>query len=98
MESGHVGQLNGYVVACNHILKQEHHNPTIGLLICKSKDNLLAQYALEGSNQPIGISEYDLQKLYPANVEGTIPTIEEIESKLAERLAADSDDESENKG
>ena len=93
-----VGQLNGYVVACNHILKQEHHNPTIGLLICKSKDNLLAQYALEGSNQPIGISEYDLQKLYPANVEGTIPTIEEIESKLAERLAADSDDESENKG
>lgn len=81
-----VGQLNGYVVACNHILKQTHHNPTIGLLVCKSKDNLLAQYALEGSNQPIGISEYDLQKLYPANVEGTIPTIEEIENKLAERL------------
>lgn len=77
------GQLNGYVVACNHILKQPNHNPTIGLLICKSKDNLLAQYALEGSNQPIGISEYDLEKLYPTTVEGMIPSIEEIETKLA---------------
>lgn len=77
------GQLNGYVVACNHILKQPHHNPTIGLLICKSKDNLLAQYALEGSNQPIGISEYDLEKLYPTTVEGMIPSIDEIETKLA---------------
>lgn len=77
------GQLNGYVVACNHILKQQHHNPTIGLLICKNKDNLLAQYALEGSNQPIGISEYDLEKLYPTTVEGMIPSIEEIEAKLA---------------
>lgn len=77
------GQLNGYVVACNHILKQPHHNPTIGLLICKGKDNLLAKYALEGSNQPIGISEYDLEKLYPTAVEGMIPSIEEIETKLA---------------
>lgn len=76
------GQLNGYVVACNHILKQPHHNPTIGLLICKSKDNLLAQYALEGSNLPIGISEYDLEKLYPTAVEGMIPSIAEIETKL----------------
>lgn len=76
------GQLTGYVVACNHILKQPHHNPTIGLLICKTKDNLLAQYALEGCNQPIGISEYELGKLYPTNVDGMIPTIEEIEAKL----------------
>lgn len=52
---------------------------TIGLLVCKSKDNTLAQYALESSSQPIGISEYELQKLYPTKVEGTIPTIAEIE-------------------
>lgn len=83
------GQLTGYVVACNHILKQPHHNPTIGILVCKSKDNLLAQYSLEGSNQPIGISEYELEKLYPTKVEGMIPTIEEIEAKLSDRLAAD---------
>lgn len=81
-----VGQLGTYVVACNHILKQECHNPTIGLLICKNKDNLLAQYALESSNQPIGISEFELEKLYPTQVEGMIPTIEEIEDKLADRM------------
>lgn len=83
---GDIGQLSTYVVACNHILKRSDDNPTIGLLICKSKDNTLAQYALEGSNQPIGISAYDLEKLYPAKVEGLIPTVEEIEAKLNQNL------------
>ncbi len=82
-----LGQLSGYVVACNHILKKEgRDNPTIGLLICRQKDSMLAQYALEGSNLPLGISEYDLEKLYPEKVEGTIPTIEEIEARLGENL------------
>lgn len=90
-----IGQLTGYVVSCNHILKQPHHNPTIGILVCKSKDNLLAQYSLEGCNQPIGISEYELEKLYPTKVEGMIPTIEEIETKLADRLAANSENKNE---
>ena len=80
-----LGQLSGYVVACNHSLrKQGRDNPTIGLLICRQKDSLLAQYALEGSNQPLGISEYELSKLYPEKVEGTLPTIEEIEARLGE--------------
>ncbi|MDO4948786.1 MAG: PDDEXK nuclease domain-containing protein [Bacteroidales bacterium] len=86
-DSPDVGQLGTYVVACNHQLKLPHHNPTIGLLICKNKDNLLAQYALESSNQPIGISEYELEKLYPTTVEGMIPSIEEIEDKLNDRLS-----------
>lgn len=78
-----VGQLQGYVVAANHLLRKEgRDNPTIGILICKSKNSTLAQYALEGSNQPIAISEYDLQKLYPTKVEGIIPSIEELEAKL----------------
>ena len=78
-----VGQLGGYVVACNHQLRKVgRDNPTIGLLICKEKDRIQAQYALESSSQPLGISEYDLEKFYPEKVEGTIPTIEEIETKL----------------
>ena len=78
-----LGQLSGYVVACNHILKKEgRDNPTIGLLICRQKDSLLAQYALEGSNLPLGISEFELEKLYPEKVEGTMPSIKEIETKL----------------
>lgn len=81
-----VGQLGGYVVACNHLLRKEgRDNPTIGLLVCKQKNNLIAQYALESSSQPLGISEYELAKLYPEKVEGTIPTIEEIEAKLGEK-------------
>lgn len=79
------GQLSGYVVACNHILRKEGlDNPTIGLLVCKTKDNLVAQYAVEASSQPLGISEYELAKLYPEKIEGSMPTIEEIEAKLSE--------------
>lgn len=88
-----LGQLSGYVVACNHILKKEgRDNPTIGLLICRQKDSLLAQYALEGSNLPLGISEYELSKLYPEKVDGTIPTIEEIEAKLSKNLNGKKDE------
>ena len=84
-EFADVGQLGGYVVSCNHILRKEgRDNPTIGLLICKEKDRIQAQYALESSSQPIGISEYELEKFYPEKVEGTIPSIEEIEQKLKE--------------
>lgn len=80
-----IGQLGGYVVACNHTLRKEgRDNPTIGLLICKEKDRVQAQYALESSSQPIGISEYDLEKFYPEKIEGTMPTIKEIETKLEE--------------
>ena len=82
-DSRDIGQLGTYVTAVNHILREEgKDNPTIGLLICKSKDNTLAQYALESSSQPLGISEYELGKFYPEKVEGTIPTIAEIEATL----------------
>ena len=78
------GQLGGYVVACNHLLRKEgRDNPTIGLLICKEKNKTLAQYALESNSQPIAISDYELSKLYPEKVEGTMPTIEELEAKLS---------------
>ena len=77
-----IGQIGSYIVAVNHQLREEgKDNPTIGLLICRSKDNTQAQYALESSSQPIGISEYELERFYPEKVEGTIPSIEEIEGK-----------------
>ncbi len=85
-DSRDIGQLGTYVTAANHLLREEgRDNPTIGLLICRSKDNTLAKYALESSSQPIGISEYELEKFYPEKIEGTIPTIKEIETKLNER-------------
>ncbi len=81
-DSSHIGQLGSYMVAVDHQLCKPGDNKTIGLLICKSKNRIEAQYALEASSQPISISEYELEKFYPEKLEGTIPTIEEIEAKL----------------
>lgn len=77
-----LGQLGFYVSAVNHILKKDGDNPTIGLLVCKTKDDVVAQYTLEGTNLPLGISEYELSKLYPVNFKCSLPTIDEIEGEL----------------
>lgn len=84
-QPGDVGQLGTYVSAVNHILKTSTDNPTIGLIICKTKDNVLAQYALESSSQPIGISEYEPSKVYPADFKSTLPSIEDIENELKDK-------------
>ena len=84
-DNAFLGQLSGYVSSANHLLRREGDNPTVGLLICKSKDNVLARYALEGYNQPLGISEYELSKIYPVEFKSTLPSIEEIERELKDK-------------
>jgi predicted nuclease of restriction endonuclease-like (RecB) superfamily len=79
----HLGQLGLYVSAVNHLKKKPTDNPTIGLLICKTKNNVMAQYALESTNQPIGISEYQLSQLMSEDIKSQLPTIEDIESTLS---------------
>ena len=81
-ESSFVGQLGAYTVAVDHILRKDGDNKTIGLLICKTKDNVFAKYSLESTTQPIGISEYELAKLYPERIDGTMPSVAEIEQRL----------------
>ncbi len=81
-EPEHTGKLGYYVTAVNHILKKETDNPTIGMLVVKDKDNFEAQYSLESSSQPIGISEYTLSKLVPENFKSSLPSIEDIEREL----------------
>ncbi len=83
-DSKDMGQLGTYMVAVNHQLKGETDAPTLGLIICKSKDNVKARYALEASTQPMGISEYDIHRFMPENFKSTLPTIEEIENELRE--------------
>lgn len=83
-EAAYAGQLGVYVSAINHQRKKEWDNPTIGLVICKTKDNILAEYAVEGSSQPIGISEYHLSKLMPEDFKSSLPSIQEIEETLKE--------------
>ena len=79
-----MGQLGTYMVAVNHQLKSEVDGPTLGLIICKSKDNIKAQYALEASSQPMGISAYDISRFLPEGFVSSLPTIEEIERELAD--------------
>lgn len=81
-EPSYLGQLSAYISFANHTLKKEHDNPTIGLLICKNKDNVFAQYSLEGYNQPIGIAEFEGVNLLPEHFKTTLPSIQDIEKEL----------------
>ena len=78
-----MGQLGTYMVTVNHNLKGESDGPTLGLIICKSKDNVKAQYALEASRQPMGISAYDINAFLPEGYRSSLPSIEEIEAELS---------------
>lgn len=81
-EPGFVGQLGTYVAAVDDMLATDGDADTIGLLICRDKDDVLARYALNSSSLPIGISEYELSNLVPDEFRGSLPTIEEIEAEL----------------
>jgi predicted nuclease of restriction endonuclease-like (RecB) superfamily len=82
----YAGQLNFYINVVNDKLKGEDDNNTIGLLLCRGKDEIMAQYALEGYNQPIGVSDYQLSKAIPEELKSTLPTIEEVEQELTHLL------------
>lgn len=77
------GKLNLYLSAIDDSLKTETDNPTIGLLLCKTKSDIIAEYALRGMTQPIGVAEYELSKAVPEDLKPNLPTIEEIEKELS---------------
>ena len=81
----YAGKLNFYVSTVDDILRSEIDNPTIGILICKSKDNLIVEYALRDINKPIGVSEYKLTPKLPEELKDTLPSLEEIKNKLIRR-------------
>ena len=76
------GKTSFYLSAVDDLMRHPTDNSTIGLIICKDKNNLVAEYALRGINQPIGISEYQLTKIFPEQFKGSLPSIEEIEEEL----------------
>ena len=78
----HIGKLNFYCSAVDDILCREGDNRTIGLLLCKGKDRIKAEYALRDIQKPIGISDYELGQALPNDFRGCLPTIEEIEKEL----------------
>lgn len=78
----YAGKLSFYLSVANDLLRHPTDNPTIGLLICKNKNNVIAEYSLKNINQPIGVTEYQLTRLFPEEFKNSLPTIEEIETEL----------------
>jgi len=78
----HLGQLSFYLTTVDAQIKHEQDAPTIGLLLCKSKNRVVAEYALRDSNKPIGIAEYQLVASLPVELRTSLPTIEQIEREL----------------
>ena len=78
----HLGQLGFYLTAVDRQIKGDQDNPSIGLLLCKSKNKVVAEYALHDKSQPMGIAEYKLQEALPAELETDLPSIEQIEREL----------------
>jgi hypothetical protein len=78
----HLGQLGFYMTAVDRQMKTEEDAVTIGLLLCKSKDKVVAEYALEDKSQPMGIAEYKLLESLPVPLQTQLPSIEEIEREL----------------
>jgi predicted nuclease of restriction endonuclease-like (RecB) superfamily len=76
------GKLNFYISAVDELVKSEQDNPTIGMLICKSKNDMVVEYALKDVHKPIGVSEYIITKNLPTEFKSSLPSIEEIEAEL----------------
>lgn len=78
----YASKLNFYLSAVDDLLKHKTDNPTLGILICKERNKVIAEYSLRDVNKPIGIAEYELTQSIPENLKGSLPTIEEIENEL----------------
>lgn len=78
----YAGQLNFYLSAVDGLLKKEQDNPTIGLLLCKSKNNLVAEYSLKDMTKPIGVSEYRVTSSLPAELKAQLPSVEDLQKRI----------------
>lgn len=81
----YAGQLNFYLSAVDGILKQDQDNPSIGLLLCKSKNNLVAEYALKDMSKPIGVSEYKITNNLPDELINQLPSVEDIQKRISDK-------------
>ena len=85
----YAGKLNFYLSAIDDLLKHETDNPSIGIMLCKTKDRLTAEYALKDIHKPIGVSEYKLSDFVPADLIDTLPSAEDIEKRVRMKFDID---------
>ena len=88
-KSEYMGRLNFYINVVDDTLRGEQDNKTIGLLLCNGSDKVVAQYALSGYDQPIGVSDYQLTKVIPDNLRSDLPTVEEVEEEVNRLIGED---------
>ena len=94
-EPEHAGKLNFYIKAVDEQIKGDCDEPTIGILLCKSRDKMVAEYALSDIHKPIGVSEYQLTQFLPDDLKSSLPSIEKIEAEFSKE---DEDSKSVNEG
>ena len=84
----YAGKMNFYLSAVDSQLRTDADQPTIGIILCKNKDRIVAEYALRGLGRPIGVSEYKLQKAIPKSLQPSLPTPAELEKGLRSKKSA----------
>jgi len=89
----YAGKLNFYLSAVDATMRHENDNPSIGLILCKGRKGLIAEYALKDISKPVGVSEYQLMAAIPENLKGSLPTIEELEAEFLDKSADDTTNE-----
>ena len=89
----YAGKLNFYLSAVDDRLKHETDNPSIGIMLCKTRDKLTAEYALKDINKPIGVSEYKLSDFVPEELVDTLPSAEDIEKRIKAKYDIEEGDE-----
>jgi len=82
----YAGKMNFYLSAVDDLVKHSNDQPSIGLILCKSKNNILAEYTLRDLSKPIGLAEYRLTEALPEDIKTSLPTIEQLEAELAKNL------------
>lgn len=87
----YAGKVNFYLSVIDDVLKHPTDNPSIGLILCKSKNEVLAEYTFSGMTKPIGLAEYRIHESIPENVKTALPSIEELEAVLAEDLETENE-------
>ena len=86
------GKMNFYLSVVDDLLRHPDDQPSIGMILCKSKNQVIVEYALRDLNKPIGVSVYQLQSALPEQMKGILPTIEELQAEL-EAVSVEDEDE-----
>lgn len=89
----YAGKMNFYCSAVDDQLRHEHDQPTLGLILCQTKDRILAEYALRDIHKPIGVADYELTQALPKELASSLPSIEEIEEELSADLQGQDEEE-----